>query len=705
METTVEALDLAYAPLSAALEPCLQEFEQLRACFDALADLSAHAEPEAQAPALYAAGRLSPPAAVPGASGAPAMSAAIASPPRSSPKQLVRVRAQTLDRLIDQAGEVMISRARADGHVTQMRIALGDLGRSLDRLRQQLRDMELQAELQMQSGLTQPQDARATFDPLELDRFTRVQEVSRMMAESVSDVETMHRSLQSSVDGALENLLIQGRRAKQLTHDLLRMRLLEFEALSDRLYAVVRQASKGAGKQVRLDIVGGSIEIDRGVLERMTPAFEHLLRNAVAHGIEPAPVRLAAGKPAVGALSIGVQQDGSDVSVTFADDGAGLQIDKIQARAQASGLLAPDQVLSHDEAAQLLFVPGFSTADEVTELAGRGIGLDVVLSEVSAIGGRIETHSQPGLGTSFKVVFPLTTAVTQVVLLRMGTLTIGVPANLLETVLRVPRATLDQAYASASLADGDRPAVPFFWGGALLKASTRSYGHKTTMRQYAVAVIRSAGQRVALHVDEVLGSREVVVKNLGPQLSRLPGLAGMSVLASGAVVLIYNPVALASLFGDAARRVQAMALDADGLGGLDGPGVYGAPAALAPLVLVVDDSITVRRVTQRLLQREGYRVALAGDGQQALELLQDERPAVVLSDIEMPRMDGMELTRQIRQDPAFADLPIIVITSRIAQKHRDHAAALGVNHYLGKPYAESELLGLVRTHCTAAVPA
>jgi chemosensory pili system protein ChpA (sensor histidine kinase/response regulator) len=443
----------------------------------------------------------------------------------------------------------------------------------------------------------------------------------------------------------------------------------------------------------------------------MTPAFEHLLRNAVAHGIEPAAVRLAAGKPAVGALSISVQQDGSDVSVTFSDDGGGLQIDKITALAQASGLLAPDQALSLDEAAQLLFVPGFSTADEVTELAGRGIGLDVVLSEVSAIGGRIETHSQPGVGTGFKVVFPLTTAVTQVVMLRMGTLTIGVPANLLETVLRLPRATLDQAYASASLADGDRPVIPFFWGGALLKASTRSYGHMTTMRQHAVAVIRSAGQRVALHVDEVLGSREVVVKNLGPQLSRLPGLAGMSVLASGAVVLIYNPVALASLYGEAARRVQATATpgSSPGAGLSDGqdsaaPGAPDAPA-LAPLVLVVDDSITVRRVTQRLLQREGYRLALAGDGLQALELLQDERPAVVLSDIEMPRMDGMELTRQIRRDPAFADLPIIVITSRIAQKHRDYAAALGVNHYLGKPYADSELLGLVRAHCAATVPA
>ena len=701
MESTIESLDLSFAPLSVVLEPCLKEFEQLKAHFDALAEWPVLSDSELKAlkqdPAEISSLMVSGPGA-----GSPAASAIVLLP-RHMAKQMVRVRAQTLDRLIDQAGEVMICRARADGHVNQMRSSLGDLGRSLDRLRQQLRDMELQAELQIQSGQTQPKGAWATFDPLELDRFTRVQEVARMMAESVNDVEAMQRSLQSSVDGALEDLFIQGRRAKQITHDLLHLRLQDFESLAARLYAVVREAAKTSRKQVRLDIAGGTIQIDRGVLERMTPAFEHLLRNAVAHGIEPADVRLAAGKPAVGALSITLHQDGSDVSVTFADDGAGLQIDKIRARAVALGLHQAGQALSHDEAAQFLFVPGFSTADEVTELAGRGIGLDVVLSEVSAIGGRIETYSPSGSGTAFKVVFPLTTAVTQVVLMRIGTLAIGVPANLLETVLRIPRFALDQAYANASLADGDRSAVPFYWGGALLNTSGRSLGHKTTMRQYAVAVIRSAGLRVALHVDEVLGSREVVVKNLGPQLSHLPGLVGMSVLASGAVVLIYNPVALASLFGEAARRVQAtpMSVETDGPGAAVASGTDLASAALAPLILVVDDSITVRRVTQRLLLREGYRVALASDGLQALELLQDERPAVVLSDIEMPRMDGMELTRQIRHEPAFAHLPIIVISSRIAQKHRDYAAALGVNHYLGKPYADSDLLDLIRTHCLA----
>jgi chemosensory pili system protein ChpA (sensor histidine kinase/response regulator) len=282
----------------------------------------------------------------------------------------------------------------------------------------------------------------------------------------------------------------------------------------------------------------------------------------------------------------------------------------------------------------------------------------------------------------------------------MGEFTIGVPTNLIETVLRVPVAVLEQSYVS----DGFEVAgqvVPFFWGGALLQVSGRS--NEAPTKTLPVAILRSAGQRVAVHVDEILGNREVVVKNLGPQLARLPGLAGMSVLASGAVVLIYNPVALATVYGAQARQLRlSAAVQANGPSG-DASVVpaWVNPVDLVPLILVVDDSITVRRVTQRLLKREGYRVALAADGLQALEKLLEEKPTLVLSDIEMPRMDGFDLARNIRGDARLRDLPIIMITSRIAEKHREHARQLGVDHYLGKPYSEDELLGLIRGYCTS----
>ena len=218
-----------------------------------------------------------------------------------------------------------------------------------------------------------------------------------------------------------------------------------------------------------------------------------------------------------------------------------------------------------------------------------------------------------------------------------------------------------------------------------------------------MVIFRSAGQRVAAHVDEVLGNQEVVVKNLGPQLARLPGLTGLSVLASGAVVLIYNPVALASVYGEQARHLSLQAGQTGDRDSALAQAPLRSSVAQAPLVLVVDDSITVRRVTQRLLKREGFRVALANDGLQALERLQEEKPAVVLSDIEMPRMDGFDLVRNIRADAKLRDLPVIMITSRIAEKHREHARELGVDHYLGKPYSEEELIGLVRHYCATLV--
>jgi chemosensory pili system protein ChpA (sensor histidine kinase/response regulator) len=367
-------------------------------------------------------------------------------------------------------------------------------------------------------------------------------------------------------------------------------------------------------------------------------------------------------------------------------------------------MISADQPLTEAEAANLIFMPGFSTAAQVTELSGRGIGMDVVRSEVTALGGRIETSTQAGRGSSFRLVLPLTTAVTQVVMIRAGELAVGVPANLIEIVRRASAKDVEQAYNSGTY-DFNGEQIPFHWAGALLQASPRST--EPQGKTLPVIIFRSAAQRVALHVDEVLGNQEVVVKNLGPQLARLPGLAGMTVLASGAVVLIYNPVALAAVYGEQARLLSADKAQPEVLEQQGGaPATPAAPepeVPQVPLVLVVDDSITVRRVTQRLLQREGYRVALAADGLLALEKLAEERPAVVLSDIEMPRMDGFDLARNIRGRAEWVGLPIIMITSRIAEKHREHARELGVNHYLGKPYSEEEMLSLVKHYCFAGV--
>jgi len=714
LESAIEQIDVETVQ-SSDVEPLLGSFDGLQANFAALRAISAQepVEPVAVTPVK------SQPEAVAGDAPAvePIKRPILArpqgplelAPVRAAAGHSVRVRAQLLDRLVNQAGEVMITRSRMEARLAQLKGSMTDLTGNLERLRQQLRDIEVQSESQMQSRLALSKDSAAGFDPLEFDRFTRVQELTRMMAESVNDVATIQRNLQRTVEGTEDDLIAQGRQARELQRDLLRTRMVEFEGISERLYAVVRQSSKETGKQIKLDITGGSIEMDRGVLDRMTPAFEHLLRNCVAHGIETPSQRTAQGKPATGTITVDLRHEGNDVSVEFRDDGAGLNLPAIRAKAISQGMIPPEAELSDSEAANLIFMPGFSTASEVTGLAGRGIGMDVVRSEVNSLGGRIETTTETGKGAAFRMVLPLTTAVTQVVMLRAGELAIGIPANLVEIVRRVPTVELEAAYRSGSFEVAGE-SLPFFWSGALLQASQRS-NEPASGKTRPVVVLRSASQRIAMHVDEVLGNREVVVKNLGPQLSRLPGLAGMSVLASGAVVLIYNPVALATVYGEQVRAAGSSMPAALGtvavnvvpeLGGAT-PVIAAAPASgQVPLVLVVDDSITVRRVTQRLLQREGYRVVLAADGLQALERLQEERPTVVLSDIEMPRMDGFDLARNIRADAALRDLPIIMITSRIAQKHREHAMELGVNHYLGKPYSDDELLSLIQHYAKLA---
>ena len=606
----------------------------------------------------------------------------------TGPNALVRVRASLLERMAAQAGEVSIRRARLESELTQMKGSLLDLDDNLARLRAQLRELELQAEAQMGSQQELAEQASEDFDPLEFDRYTRFQELTRMLSESVGDVATVQRALQRNVQLGEDELAAQSRLTRELQDDLLRTRMVEFDSMSERMHRVIRQASRDAGRPAKLEIVGGQTELDRSVLERMAGAFEHLLRNGVSHGIEAPAQRAAAGKDPVGTVRVQVAQQGNEVVLNFSDDGAGLDLARIRERGLQLGLIAPGQAPSDAALTQMIFAAGFSTAGQVTELSGRGVGMDVVRAEVSTLGGTISTVSTAGQGVNFALRLPLTTALTQIVLLRVGEQVVAVPAGLMDSVQRVPTEHIEAAYAKGSLEVAGE-ALPFYWLGGLLGHAGRGHGHGHGRTQ-PVALVKSANLRLALHVDEVVGNQEVVVKNLGPQLNKVPGLAGISLLASGDVALIYNPVALADCYGAAAQQ-RMLSLRAGQPAQADEP-----EAAFAPLVLVVDDSLTVRRVTQRLLEREGYRVQLAKDGLDAMErLAADELPAVVLTDIEMPRMDGFDLVRNMRADGRLGGLPVIMITSRIAQKHRDYAHQLGVDDYLGKPYDEEQLLALI----------
>lgn len=611
----------------------------------------------------------------------------------------VRVNARLLDTVMNRTGEVIGSRARVKLEVDQLRNSLVDLNANVEKLRAQLRELEIQAESQMQSRLAYQREADPQFDPLEFDRFTRVQELTRMMAESVSDVATVQRQLQRSVDHVDDSLVAQGRQSSDLQRELLRTRMLPFDTLAQRLHRTVRQAARDAGKTVHLQIEGGNLELDRQQLDRLGPSIEHLIRNAVAHGVETSAHRVQVGKPAEGQIRVSVRQDRNDVVVEVQDDGQGLNLVDITRKAIAAGLIDASTTLSEQQAFNLICLSGFSTAASVTELAGRGIGMDVVKSSVDASGGRMESLTRQGLGLSVRLVLPLTTATTQVLLVRHGMTVMAFPVNMVEQVLRFGHKDLQQAYTSTAIQFGDE-VIPFYWAGALLGQSQSSEIHE--FRTQPVVVVRSAGRRVAVHVDETVGQQEVIVKSVGGQLSSLPGLTGVSVLPTGSIVLIYNPVALALVYGEHVAQFAAEPIvegPAGRTGGAMPPKAHGDGPSAKKLVLVVDDSITVRKVTQRLLERAGYRVKLASDGVQALELLRGdiahELPFIMLADIEMPRMDGFDLVRTMGGDARLATIPVVMITSRLAEKHRELATRLGVKHYLGKPFSEEHLLTLV----------
>ena len=623
-------------------------------------------------------------------------------------RAMLRVRADALEKLVNEAGEVAITRSRIEAEMHTLKGALVELTENVARLRRELREIEIAAESQLASRMQVVQESEKQFDALEFDRFTRFQELTRMMAESVNDVSTVQQSLVKVADETDAALAAQARLNRELQQDLMRIRMVPVGSIAERLHRVVRQTSKELAKRANLEIRGANVEVDRSVLERMTGPFEHLLRNAITHGLETPELRAQRGKPELGEIGLDVRQEGNEVVLTLADDGGGLDLERIRARAQAQGLLAPGEARSEQELADLIFLPGFSTAEKVTELAGRGVGMDVVKNEVSALSGRIELSGAAGSGTKFTIRLPLTTAVTQSVLVKLGTRTYALPAAMVEQVQQMRAEQLARAKA-AGLVEWAGRRYPLHDLPALLGEA--SVAPLEPRRYTPVLLVRSGAESIAVEVDDMLGNQEIVVKNIGPQLAHVPGIAGATVLGSGEIVLLINPVPLAgrpmpARRGEApAASAEADSAQAEGGGVAEVADGQIAPPARAvhapqppaqPRIMVVDDSLTVRKITGRLLAREGYQVLTAKDGVEALELLAESVPDAMLVDVEMPRMDGFDLTRNVRADARLKQVPIIMITSRTADKHRNYAMELGVNVFLGKPYQEDELLAHIK---------
>ena len=633
---------------------------------------------------------VSPPSLAPTTLAAPAVTpvaADAAQEPETGARAQLRVRADIIDRLVNEAGEVAIARARVEGELRSLKSNLLELTSSVIRLRAQMREIEIQAESQIQSQLTLRNDAQDDFDPLEFDRYTRFQELTRSLAEGINDVSTVQQALLKNLDDADAALLAQARMSREVQQRLFSIRTVPFGSLSERLYRILRTTARELDKRANLEIKGSQVELDRSVLEKLVGPLEHLLRNALDHGIEASDARRKSGKAETGEIALTVRQVGNEVVIDLGDDGGGIDFDRVRARAQSLALVPAGIVPTEAQLIECLFHPGFSTATKVTQISGRGIGMDVVRSEIAALGGRVEVESTFGKGTRFILTMPLTLAVAQAVLVRAGGRMWALPAPMVEQVQQVKSQALLDIYIQRKVEWQGR-VYPFHYLPRLLGDTTHN---PETKRYNSVLLLRSGQSRAAVHVDEMLGHQEVVVKNIGPQLSRVSGISGATVLGTGEIVLIINPVQLAG-------RTDIPHFDVSGddraLG--DRPLAAVAPVSMRATVMIVDDSLTVRKITSRLLQREGFAVTTAKDGVDGLQVLSETMPDVILLDIEMPRMDGFEFTRTIKGDPRYVNVPIIMITSRTAEKHRKLAAELGVDLYLGKPYQEEELLRHLR---------
>jgi chemotaxis protein histidine kinase CheA/ActR/RegA family two-component response regulator len=609
-----------------------------------------------------------------------------AAAPEKTPQTLqLRVRAEFLDRITTSGAELLVGSSRMATDLQLQRQSVTDLSDNLLRLRAQLRELEIHAESRIASGFA-PSNA-AEFDPLEFDRYTRLHELTRMMSESIADISSLQRTLSRQLDSAVITVTTQGRHARVLQSDLRRVRTIPFASLSGRLQHLLRQAAREKDCDVIMEIDGGNLEVDRGVLDRITGPLEHLVRNAVAHGIETAAERLSLGKSATGRVRMDLSQQGNTLQLQISDDGRGLDYARIRERAIVAGLLALDAQADEAALAELIFEPGFSTASQVTELSGRGIGMDAVRAAVIALGGQMKVLSERGAGTRFIFSLPLTLVTMHVVLVTAGSREAALPATLVQQMLQLSSSELAQVRGAGEMEWQGRH-VPLHRLSTLLGESISAQGIAT---RTPVAVLRQLDQYLAIELDAVIGHREVVVKNLGPQVAKVPGIAGATVLGDGSITLIINPIPLpdfvAAHGGSSANMNSAEVSENQ-----------------APKVLVVDDSLTVRRASQRLLERHGYTVLLARDGLDALEQLRLNTPAAVLLDIEMPRMDGFELLTALRDDARWRALPVAMITSRTAERHREHAMKLGATAYLGKPFVEEELLGLL-TQWLAKMPA
>ena len=596
--------------------------------------------------------------------------------------EMIRVSADVIEKMIDLSGENAINRSRIEMDLGQLGGTLTEMELAIKRLADQLRRMEGELESQIIARHGGENSRYADFDPLEMDQYSSLNQLSKSLAESASDLVDFKTTLSEKIRDTEGLLLQQSRIQAEIQESLMRTRLVPFSRLLPRLQRIVRQTASSLNRPTELVVNNTEGELDRSILERLVAPFEHMLRNAIDHGIEDREQRLQAKKPETGHIVLDIGRQGTDIVVTFSDDGKGIDVNRIKDKAIQTGLMTTDQKLDQEEVLQFIFHPGFSTAAQVTQISGRGVGLDVVQSDIKALGGHVSVSSVLGKGTTFTIRVPTTVAVSDALMVKAGDQQFAFPLAQIDRIVRISPMALEQYFDSQEdyfKIDQERYRLRYLSEFVAGQPIPRLNG---VVHSLPVLLIKGAqGQTTALLVDQLIGSRgQIVVKPIGQQFSSIGVIAGATILGDGQVCLILDGQNIARQAQSTARSKQV-------------DETYTKQRYdERRLIMIVDDSVTVRKVTSRLLERQGYDVVTAKDGVDAIEQLETIKPDLMLLDIEMPRMDGFEVTNLVRHHEIHRDLPIIMITSRTGEKHRERALSLGVNQYMGKPFQEETLL-------------
>ncbi|PIE00993.1 MAG: hypothetical protein CSA79_01460 [Thiothrix nivea] len=612
-------------------------------------------------------------------------------------QEQIRLSAAYVDQMINNANVLNVQQNTLRERVALMAEDVGEFGRTTARLKQLLRSLELETETRIHAGYRQhaEQKYRAGFDPLEMDEYSEIQRLSRALAESLNDLVNIEGDLSlqlRAIDQFAHESLQTGR---ELHQGLLNTRLVEVAVIVPRLRRIMRQISSEFGRVVSFEVDGEGLKLDRHLLQQITAPIEHILRNAVFHGIEPPEERLAQGKARDGGVLLEVSREDTEVVIRISDDGRGLDKEKIQRKAVESGLIGAQDKLSDQDIYKLVLHSGFTTVDEANQVAGRGVGMDVVNSEIKALGGSLLIESVPGAGCEFTLRLPFTMVANPVLFVEIQKQQYALPLSGIQGLTRLSTAVIQQHLMNkeAPLMRNGQSYALHYPGAAL------GYAMQPELRDgdmHVVIFMRIGEYHIAWLVDAINGRRDVVLQSLGALFKTCRFYSAATVTSDGEVVMVPDMRELAGrVILQSGRTDSTISTDLQG----------NSPQSVQhehPHILVVDDSVTVRKVTEKFLLNKNFVVETARDGLEALEKLGSFEADLMLLDIEMPRMDGFEVLSAVRMEPRWQHLPIIMISSRTAEKHLDHARALGATNFLGKPYQNAVLLEYIDQHLLQA---